>query len=521
MEQARVVAHAVDDPESVAPTSAALDTAAGGRRVFLTFLAGILLVQAAWILALPAFRGIDEFDHVYKAAAVARGQWTSSGQAEHGRGGLVRIPGDIVSAAHSMCASYEYTKPDDCVPVRRFADGTVEIASSASAYNPTYYLIVGTLARPFHGDQVDYVIRAVTALACALLLAWAAAMVASWGRTRWPLVAFTLGLTPVLVYSTAIASPNGIAYGGAALLWSTLLNIVRRDSATDREATAVALGAVALSTMHPTGPMFAFLILVLAFALRPARAWWSVLATRRRAWLAAATAVLVVAVACVAWIGYAHPGAIGEPADSPLTVADDLTFQVLWLLEAVAVFPTVTEYAPTAVYALWGVPLLVMLALLLRTARGRRLVTVAGALALLVVIPATYTAATYADTGLAWQGRYSLPLWLGVSGLAALTASSRREAYPTLVPVAYAMAAAAVALSVVHVGLREASSGVTDPPAAHIPGGFVLMGFLAVSGALLPMVVRRQSPGRRQQRDVVTGTEEPAIQQPAQGKLLA
>jgi hypothetical protein len=469
-----------------------VSTTPGGRRVFAVFLFGVLLVQAAWILALPTFRGIDEFDHVYKAAAVARGEWTSSGHAAEGRGGLVRIPGDIVAAASAVCKSYDYTRPDDCVPVRRFANGDVEIASAASAYNPTYYLLVGTLARPFHGDQFDYVIRGITALICALLLAWAATMVAGWGRTRWPLALFTVGLTPVLVYSTAIASPNGVAYSGAALLWTSMLSIVRRGAGGTRDAAGATIGAVALLTMHGTGPMFAFLILVLALVLKPVSWWWRTVSARRAPWLIASVTTLLVALACVAWIGYAHPATIGEPVSDPLTVADHLTFQALWLLEAVAVFPTVTEYPPIGVYALWGLPLLGLLVFLFRTARGRTLAVLLGTLLLLAAIPAAFTVATYADTGLAWQGRYSLPLWLGVSGLAALLASSRPEVLPRLVPVVYAMAATGVAISVAHVGHGEAVSGATDPAMSHLPGGAVLVGVLAAVGVLLPLVL----PGR-------------------------
>ena len=36
---------------------------------------GALVMQAAWILALPPFRGADEFDHAYRAAAVAHGEF--------------------------------------------------------------------------------------------------------------------------------------------------------------------------------------------------------------------------------------------------------------------------------------------------------------------------------------------------------------------------------------------------------------------------------------------------------------
>lgn len=47
----------------------------GPRRfAFLVFL-GALLMQAAWIVAVPPFRGSDEFDHAYRAASVADGAW--------------------------------------------------------------------------------------------------------------------------------------------------------------------------------------------------------------------------------------------------------------------------------------------------------------------------------------------------------------------------------------------------------------------------------------------------------------
>ena len=79
---------------------------------------GTLLMQAAWWLALPPFRGTDEFDHAYRAAAVAGGQWRPSGEiAAHGRGELVTVPRSLVSAAEPVCSSYPYTGHDNCHPV--------------------------------------------------------------------------------------------------------------------------------------------------------------------------------------------------------------------------------------------------------------------------------------------------------------------------------------------------------------------------------------------------------------------
>jgi hypothetical protein len=45
------------------------------RRFGLLVLVGFLLAQAVWILTVPPFRGIDEFDHSFRAAGVASGPW--------------------------------------------------------------------------------------------------------------------------------------------------------------------------------------------------------------------------------------------------------------------------------------------------------------------------------------------------------------------------------------------------------------------------------------------------------------
>ena len=57
----------------------------------LTFV-GMLLLQTAWILAVPPYHAIDEFDHAYRAAGVAHGQWVLTEQPDNGRGLAVAVP---------------------------------------------------------------------------------------------------------------------------------------------------------------------------------------------------------------------------------------------------------------------------------------------------------------------------------------------------------------------------------------------------------------------------------------------
>src|SRR4051794_17445795 len=111
----------------------------------------VAILQALWIAVVPPFRASDEFDHAYRAAAVADGQWHATETARAGRGLLVRVPADIVDAAEEQCGSLSYTGYDNCHSAGDAGDGHVWVASGAATYNPVFYWIVGTAAQPLTG----------------------------------------------------------------------------------------------------------------------------------------------------------------------------------------------------------------------------------------------------------------------------------------------------------------------------------------------------------------------------------
>src|SRR6478672_1363691 len=124
-------------------------------------LLGVIVLQFAWLMALPAFHGMDEFDHAYRAASVARGHWGPGREAPgDGRGQLIRVPLDIVTEAHDACAGLEYTGPDNCRPVSPVdARDQVAVASAAATYNPVFYAVVGLAALPFDGNNALLAMR--------------------------------------------------------------------------------------------------------------------------------------------------------------------------------------------------------------------------------------------------------------------------------------------------------------------------------------------------------------------------
>ena len=149
---------------------------------------GTLLLQCAWILTVPPFRGIDEFDHAYRASSVAHGHWIPDRiAAENGRGDVIAASRSIVEAAYAECNALPYTGSDNCSAIEDRGDGTVTVASAAARYHPLFYWLIGKPSMNFEGATALYVMRGVSAVMCAAFLGAAAFVLGLWSRTTWPI----------------------------------------------------------------------------------------------------------------------------------------------------------------------------------------------------------------------------------------------------------------------------------------------------------------------------------------------
>lgn len=384
-------------------------------RVFLLTVLGIFLVQSVWVLVVPPFRGMDEHDHAYKAAAVAAGDWGwQHVPSPQGWGAYVQVPAALPRAAAPICESLPYTTDDNC-GVGRGDRGEVEVASSASQYNPAYYGFVGTVAKAFSGTTSLYVMRLATALVCAVLIGLAAAALRLWARTPWPAVGLVVATTPIVTYSTSIVAPNGVELAAAALVWCALLGLARTGTTTRLRSRLVVLatvGAVPLVTVRSLGPLWLALILLTVAVLLPREVWrW--LPRSRTTWACVGVVGLCL-VAAVAWTLAAGTNALSHSEhfeESPWPMMPKL--EILWLMQAVAAFPARDELAPLPLYAVAAVTWWVLLAAAVRagTARTRAVLGLTALLSL--AVPAAATAATFASEGTVWQGRYGYPYALG------------------------------------------------------------------------------------------------------------
>jgi hypothetical protein len=391
------------------------------RRGLLAFVA-VLVAEAVWILAVPPFRGSDEVDHAFRAAGAASGQLYLGVGTPQGRGHLVWVPTTLLEAAQPQCESLSYVGQANCHAIATDGDRS-RVATAAGDYDPLYYVVVGTLARPFHGVAFDYALRVVNALLCALLLATAVGLMTWAGTGRWANLGVVAALMPEVLFSGAIPAPNGVEMSCAFVLWAGLLAAVRQDGdrPLQRRLLLVAgAAAVPLSFMRFLGPLWVLLIVgsvVLILGVREAK---DVVRRQRGAVLAVAGAVAMGVLWCVSWL-YLNSRATGIAPDVD-TKKWVLAFNLpAYVLQMVGAFPYRDIPAPLGVYPLALFVIVLLFGAAWRrgpSPHARRAIGWLGLTSLLV--PIVLSLVLMPSQGAVWQGRYELPFVIGILPLCGL-----------------------------------------------------------------------------------------------------
>ena len=239
--------------------------------------------------------------------------------------------------------------------------GLVTVGTAAGGYNPVYYALIGFPTRMFEGAGVDYAMRALSALVCAVAVAISAGALGVARAGVWARFGFLASLTPVLVYSSVVPAPNALEMVAGLCVWTTMLGAMREETppGVRRALIGVATAAaVVLAVSRALGPVWLALIAVtLLLFVGWGRARDAVSESPRAyAW---ATAVVAVAVAMAAWwVVSAGPTQNSEelgpdPSSDSAGTSAWIRRVVAWTLQMVGAFPYRDQPAPLGVYAIY------------------------------------------------------------------------------------------------------------------------------------------------------------------------
>jgi hypothetical protein len=288
-------------------------------------------------------------------------------------------------------------------------------------YNPIYYALVGWPSLLVLGAKSVYLMRLCTALLNAAMLALTANTVLLARNPRRALLCFLAATTPMTLFLGGIVNPAGLEITSAELLWSVLL-VIAIDTEPVRERVRqlgprAAVALLLLLNLRMMGPLWA----AGAFAA----AAWVATPERRRAFLKdrrirwSAPVFLLAGTAALLWTKLApvelsalrdiHPHflkAARVTLDETPGYFKMMLFSYNWGDPQI---PTFAIVVLSAVIAVLLVPLLG------DRRYGRPILAIA---AVTVVFPILLQGYEMHGLGDVWQGRYILPLTIGMLFLA-------------------------------------------------------------------------------------------------------
>jgi hypothetical protein len=389
----------------------------------------------------------------------------------------------------------------------------VKLASAPTQFSnapPLYYLVVGIPSAFLSGTSALYVMRLLSSLVNAALVALGISLLIRYYPRRTPLVGMLMALSPMVLFLMGVVSSSGLEIASGFATWCGGLCIVERPQVSRALAIWTAVAAVLLVLSRPTSPLdVAIIAVVLALLIG-----WKGLRQRLNPSLLPlwSSVLLAVVVAGVFLAAFGAPHLVGVPPLHPPSYLSNawatLTLTGARLRQCIGDFGWLDTPVPAWIVVVWVscIAGLTALALALSPACRRALPVLAF---LTVAMPLALETPPINNAAVYWQGRYWLPVAVGFPLVASTFAwRSRRHGHPGtprrwvapalaigvgLVLLAAQVASFTHALTRYEVGLHVRAGSPTRwlPPGGHDP---VVVAFVAGAAVTLALVVFMMLP---------------------------
>jgi hypothetical protein len=396
----------------------------------------IFVVMAAWSVSMPLYSGPDEASHVIHAAALVRGQTIGTPVAgPQNPYTVVTVPGTFGHGSYLMrCYKFSPSVPASCGEATTLSAAPIRAQTYTGRYPPLYYAVVGLPTLASTSQWVVIWMRLLGALMCSALLGLALMAITLWSRARILPAGFLCALTPAAIYMGAMVNPNGLEIAAAICFWSAgiILALEHADDPPQGLVVVAAVSGCVLTLCRGLSPLWTILALAAFVVLMGRHRAWSLLKARRDVqWSAAA--LLVSGIVATIWILLAHTlwaVPVGKPDSLAQTPELHIVSQALkqtktWLREMVGVMGWLDTRLPVWTYVAWGLASLALIVVGVWLGRLRTSIVLALIGLVALFLPVVLELNDARTVNLIWEGRYSLPLAVGVPLLAAASVGAR------------------------------------------------------------------------------------------------
>ena len=446
----------------------------------------------AWALAGPLFSAPDEPSHAVKAVALWNGQLTGDDQVAP-TGYLTttfQLPSVWAQAdVVRPCFAFNPEVTADCAPPFAGSESVTGVVSTAGNYPPLFYALVGWGGRLSSGPAGLHLMRIAGAVACGALLAAAVRALIRVIDPRLALAGVLVACTPMVFFLAGSVNPNALEITASIAVWATLLTILRwgdrHEGPVPRSLIVqlVVVGSV-MALTRTLSPAFLGLVALLAAVSVPVASIRRVLRDRP---VVVGGAVLI-GVAAVAMLAVVLSGALSSTPGRIGVAGRNPTLVILgetdgYVAEMIGVFGWLDTRAPSFTLFAWPAVVSGLLVLALVLGSRRSAVGLLAVLGTTVLLPVVVQYPNAVEQGLPWQGRYTLPIAVGLPILSVVVLGLDRRFARLLAPrVGVGSAVVTGVASVVAFGwaLRRYATGATGSlriteAAWQPPGGSVLL----------------------------------------------
>lgn len=196
-----------------------------------------------WILGTAPSGGPDEPVHVIRGAALVRGEL--GGERFAGRGRIFELPAWVGYPNHG-CFSLRPEQPANCAPRHPLPDGDALLVTTSTSY-PVWGHLAPGLATFFPAAIGNELARLFDAAIPIALLAAGLALAAR--RSRFARAAGVLAVTPMVWFSIIVVNPSGLAIAGGFALWTALLSVGRTSVPASASATGASVDRLVAWTL--------------------------------------------------------------------------------------------------------------------------------------------------------------------------------------------------------------------------------------------------------------------------------
>jgi Predicted membrane protein (DUF2142) len=379
-----------------------VDRARGVNPLRIGLAAGIVLAAllATWAAAIGRYGGPDEPAHVLRAYAVAHGEVVGDEVAGLPSGYRAVVVPAALGTGDPACYRHDPALTSACSVA--VGTGSVSVATAAGTASPIYYALVGIPVRALGVEERLIAYRLAAVALVVMALTTAIARLVTFGRAA---IISLVGITPATWFLFGVVNPNALEIALLALAW---VGVARRSIAYE-SAWWISVPLALAIVVRPIAALCALSVLIaVEFVGQPN---WP---TRIKLWCAP--------IVGVTWIGAWNRWVDLELTD-PRTarsgsIAGALRSSIAGMprtaAEAIASLSWRELWAPMLAVVAWLV--MCVVAWSSTRPRIRRGDIAIGAVAL-IAAPVVFEVALYERIGPIWQGRYSLPVFIGIGTL--------------------------------------------------------------------------------------------------------